>query len=441
MLTLISGVSNDNSVPSDPEVRHDTCQSSNSPCQSSTLSEAGVEGQTLCLHNHERDPPAPLTRKRKLKSFGPDSLHSFPAKKISSRLDRDLQSRNLEEDLDRTTGAIWRQNTELEEECQRLKQRLYQAQRPTIKVLHRVYCSDRDQSAITTDIPSQFGSSSHLQGQEVIPDLDIFIAERKSNLIFVVFKNYTCCMGEEHEHGEGDTFCTENDSVSVISPKFSQYMNELTGSLTKPNHFFPYFKTGSEFLAPFYWYYECITELKAQVRELAGEAREYIGFFQRYVERDFHQLYESVAAQLKGKTITWETLPFLYSPGTVLVWQEGNVEKTGALVHWPEVIGSKIEFQMWNWLFDGHFCRDRFSHDFDLKKFSPTEHDEDELISISDLPCYPIQFAEADFRQRRRKAGHAFWRCRQRRFVTYNGWDFRHDEWNVSTTNWLRRLL
>ena len=401
------------------------------------MSDSATKGQTLCLQDRKRDPPAPLIRKRKLERYSPDSLQSFPAKRIPSRLDQDLQSRNSEDYCDQTIGAMRKQNTELEQECQRLKQRLYQAQRPTVKVLHRVYCSDRDESAITTDTPSQFGSSSHLQGQDVIPNLDLFVAERKSNLIFAIFKNYSCCRGEEDKTGEKDAFCTENDLVLVISPKFSHYLNDLTGSLTKPRTFFPHFKTGEEFSAPFYWYYECIPELDARARKLPGEAREHIGFFQRYVKRDFHQLYESVAVQKREKTITRETLPFLYSPGTVLVWQEGNVEKTGALVHWPQIREPKVQLRLWNWHFDGHYCKRYFSHDLDLERFSPAEHDKDELISISDLPCYPIQYAEADFRQRRRKAGYAFWRCRQRRFVTYNGWDFCHEEWNVSTTNWL----
>ncbi|MCJ1330654.1 hypothetical protein MMC10_007339 [Thelotrema lepadinum] len=331
-MTLEVVPSDDDSTQSNFKVHHDTHRSSTSPFQKSSLSGSYTKGQNVCLQNHERDSPARFTRKRKLQGSTLASLQSAPAKKVSSQLNRGIQRRESEEVFDQTIGGIRRQNTKLEDENLQLKQKLYQSQRPTVQFLHRVYCSDRDESAITTDPPSQLGSSSHLQGQEVIPKLDIFIAERRINLIFAVFKNYLCCMDEgdkedeENEENEEEAFRTKNDSVLIVSPKFSQHLIELTDSLKKPKHFFPQFKAGNEFSAPFCWYYWCITEFETQSKKLTGQAREYIDVFQYYVKQDFHQLYESVAAQMRGKTILWETLPFLYSPGTIVVWQEGAVE-------------------------------------------------------------------------------------------------------------------
>ena len=155
----------------------------------------------------------------------------------------------------------------------------------------------------------------------------------------------------------------------------------------------------------------------------------------------FGRLHDSISIQTGEGTTSRETLPFLFVPGTVLIWQDGDVERTGTLVSWPEKTEWIYDFQLWNWSFDGHFCKHYFQKYVNFKSSFSTEHGESPSIPITDLPCYPIRFAKAEVQDQRRKAGHSYWRCRRRKFVTYNGWDFRRDDWNVRASGQLRNTF
>ena len=306
-----------------------------------------------------------------------------------------------------------------------MRQRLHNLQKPTMQFLHRVNCSRRSgDTAVTADKPLAFGSSSHLTGQRSIPDLDIYIAEKRSNLAFVVFKNYTCCT-------EDESFHYEDDSVLIVSNEFAQYLNDLTDELRKPKGFFPDFEADHEFDGPFCWYYHCLPELIAQIAKLSTKERTHIDLFHNYIRQDFGHLYKTVTTQIRDKAISRETLPFLYTPGTVVLWQEGHLERTGELTSWPGGFGRHTHLTLCQWSFDGYFCKTEFPRTFDLDKPFRKNDKEVQLIAINDLPCFPIRFAPAEVQQKRRKAGQVFWKSRRRRLVTYNGWDSRHDEWDV----------
>ena len=229
-------------------------RSTTSPPQSPTLSEPRVRSSESFQRHRKYLSPHFANKRRHERSSsnsesGSSSPQPYPSKKIMSQVN--WQAREVENDLSsaQVIEEVRRRNAYLEQQCRLLKQNFESKQRPQVEVLHRVRCSEHGWPAITIDIPTGFGASNHLRGQDVVPDLNIYIAERRSRLILVVFKNYTCCM---EDIGESTA---EPDSILKTSSQFAQYLTELTNSLKKPRNFFPLFEKDAELSAPFHWYY------------------------------------------------------------------------------------------------------------------------------------------------------------------------------------------
>ena len=135
---------------------------------------------------------------------------------------------------------------------------------------------------MTRDSPSRFGSTPHLEGQELIPELDIFIAQSRPSLAFLIFENYDCCVAGE------DQPYTKQDSLIIPSHEFAQHLTEFTKALGKDEKFFPPFNLDDELDAPFLWYYHCLPEIREQVKTLSKGARHHIDLFQGYFEKCFN---------------------------------------------------------------------------------------------------------------------------------------------------------
>jgi hypothetical protein len=57
-------------------------------------------------------------------------------------------------------------------------------------------------------------------------------------------------------------------------------------------------------------------------------------------------------------------------------------------------------------------------------------------FAISDLPVYPLRFAQEKIRAAIAERGNTFWKCRRRRYVEYSGHDYHMKEHEVSGCLW-----
>ena len=390
------------------------------------LSETRSEHYRLEASHHYSKKPSLLHRDTRLQESELPPAEFPPLQRSSSLAGWKAQSSNAEWKISEVMEDLERQNTLLEQECSRLRRIARETQLPTTCVLHKVYCHARGHNAVTTDLPSRFGGSTHLDGQEHVLDTRVFVAERKPNLAFLIYKNYLCCTELNDPRFEPDT-------VEIISPKFAQYFTELTQNLQKTNRFFPKFEPKTSLDAPFYWYYHCLPQLLTETSKLSEEAKTFVNLFHNYIWRDFGNLYKTVASDFRDGVVSCDHVPFLFTPGSILSWDNGKSTETGSLKSWPSFLtyDDGPVFTVWSWNFDGNFCkssRDIF-HDHSSAFLGKAEG---ERIPITSLPCFPIRYASADARADLRIWGETFWKCRKRKFVTYNGWDSKREEWNVS---------
>ena len=392
------------------------------------LSETRLEHYELGSSHHCSEKPLLLDLDTRSQEFELPSAEFPPLQGSSSLASRKVQTSNARWKISQIIEDLRKQNMLLEQECSQLKRTAKEAQLPTTCVLHKVYCRSRDHTAITRDLPSRFGTSAHLEGQDHILDIGVFVAERKPNLAFLIYKKYTCCM-RQIDHPR-----IENDSVEIICPKFAQYFAKLTQNLKEREYFFPNFKPQAHIEGPFYWYYHRLPQLLAETSKLSEEAKTYLDLFHSYIRRDFGNLYKTVASELKDEVVSCDHVPFIFTPGSILSWHNGKSTETGSLESWPQwrpkSYGGPM-FPVCSWSFDGNFCNTfrEINRDHCSAFLGKAEG---EQIPITSLPCFPIRYASANVRADLRSWGETFWRCRKRKFVTYNGWDCKREEWNVS---------
>lgn len=89
-----------------------------------------------------------------------------------------------------------------------------------------------------------------------------------------------------------------------------------------------------------------------------------------------------------------------------------------------QVVILTIKVQCWE--FDGVFQK-KFSN-ITVTHSAPAG----EAIAIQDLDLYPIRFEEGS-RASLVERGQKFWDYRQRKYISYEGWDFNREEKCVST--------
>lgn len=131
----------------------------------------------------------------------------------------------------------------------------------------------------------------------------------------------------------------------------------------------------------------------------------------------------------------------LQAPGEIVAMKpQGDINldhvTTYQILDWPEITTSifntstdsysvtscitntKFKFKSLKWFdFDGCLQEKEFKHNFTYKAESENPFD------ITTLEIFPIDLTPSDLRSRLVARGKRFWTCRERRLVSYKGWD------------------
>ena len=164
-----------------------------------------------------------------------------------------------------------------------------------------------------------------------------------------------------------------------------------------------------------------------------------------WIEDNYGEKYALVDEQLNRGVITQETVPFLFKPGEVIVWENKrevhaamarswtSVEKSHHPHHlryppipqtkdqeWlksfanSEVTIMRWRVDTWRYEYDGKFLRKGQS----MEIFCSAASSDTEL-SVNKLNKYPLKYASEDIKLALEKRGTTFWGCRHRRLVSY----------------------
>ncbi|KAK0744481.1 hypothetical protein B0T21DRAFT_89077 [Apiosordaria backusii] len=301
-------------------------------------------------------------------------------------------------------------------------------------VLYRVVCSDRNDRChrrIYVDEPRRVlaRSTYHLQGNELIPDLDDFLRDLP-NIAFVVYRDYFCQKGTRssllgNSSKPGTKFFRE--IISVVSPELqsilqqnSMFAPDLEGYKVPPFDYMienyessPALSTApSEYSNRFLFHHRAALNKSATGAIEGSQIKTLVSYMDSHPDPMYHKCDELFSRGM----VTQETLPWLFRPNDVVISTEGPAPNAYVLRRVP-VEGSTLRLECWNWGYDGQCLRRKDATlTVDIQSFGE--------LKIDQLAVYPVQFAAQTTFDRISATGQKFWDLRHQVLVSYEGLDF-----------------
>ena len=345
----------------------------------------------------------------------------------------------------------------LKQKVELLQARVQQLEAPSeiktpsrYQVLYRIYDDDSAGGNTCTylDHPRWVRDDkqrSVLRADLRLDNLDLFL-ERNKDISFVVYQDFDTDMdvSETSEHDAALTYqgiqAQPKPTDEFVRPVSKDLSTAITSIVVHRREFrslrIPS-GDGVEFKAPYLFIYHSRSELEHLRSRLPSSANDQLALFLNYVQNNYGSAYATADELLKRGQIIPEYMQYLFSPNDILISRRDNDILHGhALSDWPhhsckvehtsndkdtptgqsgkdQVLKHFWNFRTWQWKFDGTFSKrdDTLS----LTLLADTKNEK----SIADLDVYPLCFASEETVSQLRRRGQTFWKCRNRRLVTY----------------------
>lgn len=332
-------------------------------------------------------------------------------------------------------------------------------------------------SAPFIDAPEWIGpaDTGTLHCKVPIHNFDLFL-EKNKDISFIVFKTYAIQRPQPYRIvSETDDVpeITVKESIKPITKELVEGVKLVLGSQDKYVDLRHDFKATSELAAPYLFIFHQRGYPDTLSDSAKQTSREQLTSLWNHVIQKHGDEYTTADASLSTGKVTPDTLKYLFKPGDVVIQRKGDLYSGWVARSWAkhiktyqtirekarvvinrtsriplygtetaskEMANERVWVQSWtipawNWDFDGNFQR---KHQ-ELSFFIVTENDpgpgpgtvyaskartEDasstsEDIPISGLEVFPIQYAPQEVVQQLRRRGKAFWKCRNRKLVSY----------------------
>lgn len=315
--------------------------------------------------------------------------------------------------------------------------------------------------------------------------------EKNKDIAFIVFKTYSArCPEPDRISSEtnGTPDITINESIRPITKELVEAIRLLLASQDEFADLWRDFKATSELPAPYLFIFHHRGYVST-LNDTAKQASQYqLTMLWDYVIQKHGDVYTAADALLSSGKITSDCAQYLFKPGDILVQRKKDIysgwvskswakhvethettrEQARALISRPShiplygtekafkaIVNERVWVQTWkisawHWEFDGNFQR----KDSELSFSIVTENDcgpgpgtlhasraqteratsTPESIPISDLEVFPIQYSPPEIVQQLRRRGQAFWKCRNRKLVSYEEHAKESQESMVSNT-------
>lgn len=327
------------------------------------------------------------------------------------------------------------------------------------------------------DAPQWIGSfdTGTLHCKAPIQNFDLFM-EKNKDISFIVFKTYTARRLEQDRivlKTDEIPEITVNECIKPITKELVEAVKLVLGSQDEYADLWDEFKATLELPAPYLFVFHQRGYPDTLCDTAKQPSREQLTSLWNYVMQKHGDEYTTADASLSSGEITSDTVKYLFKSGDILVQRKVDFylgwvakswakhvetrrttrERARAMITKPSqiplygtekstkgMINERVWVQtwkvpVWNWDFDGSFQRKHLELSFSVV----TENDpgpgpgityasksgaEDlastpEKIPISDLEVFPIRYAPQEVVQQLRRRGKAFWKCRNRKLVSY----------------------
>jgi len=301
--------------------------------------------------------------------------------------------------------------------------------------------------------PGSLGTSFYLAEPEwVVRDEDVMLRgrfpvhdpesylQKRGNITFAVYKDYNT----RHQQEKISEAMKANECLPVPEPA-SMSCSLISAEMTEAAKAFislhPSFSTefpeqasavknGGKISAPFIWWYHY--RKSHGIRNLPPRQAELMTALTEWIERNYGHLYDKFDAQFRSGRVSAESLEYLIRPGHVLVKKEGKTLPLGFVAtSRPELMETRVrepqehDKKKYNWSFavrvrsyqyNGGFFRSNDTVDLN---FGADVKDGE--VDIRSIDVVPLQYADLEVKELLARRGKTFWKCRNKRLVSYEG--------------------
>jgi len=329
---------------------------------------------------------------------------------------------------------------------------------PRIFVLHRVFCrcgqDDRFggnrnyRKTVYRDLPYRVTGDKkwHLQGRLNAPDQAVFL-EQNTDIVLLIYKDYKChedaaqfvwAGTNEENQAESDSgkkapsACAESmlSSSNVLVEAMKWATLDIGTAGTKRD-----FPILTEVKAPYHYFYYGRTSIRQRILRMEEDHQTLVKLFIGYVEESFEQMYNEARSLFSQGLVSVETIPYLFEPEMLVVYQLAGENVALQTKCWMEDISALSEptqpgeigfIRCWSWIFDGTFQKRSLDFKISWPGFIRGTQ------PIKGLPIYPLKYLDHSVETQLFERGEKFWMCRNRVYISYNNEEMMGDTVEVS---------
>ena len=313
-------------------------------------------------------------------------------------------------------------------------------------------------------ITGQNGMRS-LRSNIPLENFDLFLEQNK-DVVFLVFKTYVLPQNFNKRDAPPQI-------MEAVRPLASQLKDALEKELRSQDDYadiLQSYRSSHELQAPYIFLYHN----RRALGDMESSGEEQLSLFSRYITETCGSEYAIADALIADGLITPDYVKYLFKPGDVVIHHHSGKHEGWMARSWPQAEGeerltraeadSKKQgdrsmpyrsakasadiandtvslhswyLQTWHWEFDGNFQRQsntlRFSIQTDIveesAKGAPSKETatlEDKIrqvkkkaITIQSLAIQPLRYSEPAITETLKRRGKMYWKCRERRFVSY----------------------
>ncbi|KAJ5719268.1 hypothetical protein N7493_007723 [Penicillium malachiteum] len=325
--------------------------------------------------------------------------------------------------------------------------------------------------------------NGHLRCNIPLRDLNLFLALHQ-DISFVVFRDYNKHSEKDGSWSEDvpQAPCPLSESIYPVARGLKIACQVLFQKIAGLRDIEDQYESIGEIFAPYHFLYHSWGELDQLRNNLSSPAKNHLDLLLLYVQEGFGHEYATVTLLLNEEKITPRYLSYLFQPGEVIVEATGKdyigyiasswmIERTiksnsENMLNIPGMPNENLNFQpptstprkgarlwksrqlkqeqrkvkhsakhtsrvvnAWTLNFDGKFFRTFV--DLTIKVPTGTLNGSEEpricqdssdlARPISCLNVFPLKYAPEAVRETLRRRGNTFWKCRDRRLVSYDG--------------------
>ena len=326
------------------------------------------------------------------------------------------------------------------------------------------------------------GTARRIQSNLPLNNFDLYL-EKNKDVAFIVYRNFdmdstniVAKPGTDPTTSDAATHLPQYSSETIrpVNEDLIEAIKILLGSRQEYTQILSEFSASYELAAPYLFVYHSRKSFEGFQNGLPLPAKVQLRLLLDYVTKEYADEYAAADSLLGQGRISPGLVRYLFKPGDLLVSRVndqymGYVSTSWSKIDYDKKVsrmqantsgnGTKLSLygsqgadarmstdkvtihvcrvDAWHWAFDGNFQRVRDDLELKLPAIEDGENATDVKgktavttqgkenkprlgeRNISDLNVFPMQFASAELVEKCRQRGKTFWKCRTRKYVSY----------------------